>query len=152
MKIENFISSSEDETFSLGKKFAASLINGDNIGLIGDLGAGKTIFIKGICSFFDVKELVTSPTFNFINIYEGLLNNEIINIYHIDLYRIKNKEEAKEIGFYEYLFDDSSIKLIEWIDKLEFNNNINYRINISNELENENQRKIEIASNLERKK
>ncbi len=114
MEKYNWISNSEDETIELGKKFAQFLNIQDTVILEGDLGAGKTEFIKGICDFFSVEDLVTSPTFTIINQYKGLYQGNDIFIFHIDLYRIKNEDELDEIGFTDCLNDTDSIKLIEW--------------------------------------
>lgn len=115
---QNF-SRSEEETMRLGNEFARVLKNGDVVALYGDLGAGKTEFIKGICEYFDVKEIVTSPTFTIMNHYNGENNDNDVVLYHIDLYRINNKEELLQIGFKDCIFSDRSIKLVEWAEKAE---------------------------------
>jgi|DewCreStandDraft_4_1066084.scaffolds.fasta_scaffold00022_250 tRNA threonylcarbamoyladenosine biosynthesis protein TsaE len=144
VKKEIVISNSEQETFFLGKAFAKSIQLGDNIGFYGDLGAGKTIFIKGICKHFEVDDEVTSPTFNFLNIYEGRNIIDKLDIYHIDLYRIKNRAEAFDIGFFEWLNLTNAIKLIEWADRIENLDSINFEIKIKYDLTEENKREIEI--------
>jgi len=107
------ISSSVDETIAQGKEFAKELSPGDVVCLNGDLGAGKTHFVKGIASFFGVKEeLVTSPTFTLINEYQGS-----IPIYHFDCYRLESDQEALEIGAEEYLFGDG-VSIVEWPEKI----------------------------------
>ncbi len=107
------ISSSVDETIAQGKEFAEELSAGDVVCLDGDLGAGKTHFVKGIASFFGVKEeQVTSPTFTLINEYQGS-----IPIYHFDCYRLESEKEALEIGAEEYLFGDG-ISIVEWPQKI----------------------------------
>jgi tRNA threonylcarbamoyladenosine biosynthesis protein TsaE len=87
------------------------------ISIYGELGAGKTSFIKGICNFFEVNEMITSPTFTIMNQYVGNKEGEEITLYHIDLYRIKSAKELEDIGFCDCIFSDDSIKLIEWADK-----------------------------------
>lgn len=97
-------------------KYAESIIPGDVIGLKGDLGTGKTQFVKGICSYFKVNEIVNSPTFIIVNEYKGFKEkDEEILIHHFDLYRLKSIEELETIGFGEYLSNDS-ICLIEWCE------------------------------------
>lgn len=118
MKIGKIISHSEEETIALGFEFAERLVPGDSVSLFGQLGAGKTEFIKGVCKFFKVEEIVTSPTFTIINQYSGIKDNEEIVIYHIDLYRIKSQKEFEEIGFEDCLYSPDAIKLIEWADKV----------------------------------
>ena len=80
--------------------------------LEGDLGAGKTLFTQNFCKALNVKETVTSPTFNLMNVYEGDKR-----IYHFDLYRLENEEDLEEIGFYEYSDVDDEVVLIEWPDR-----------------------------------
>jgi tRNA threonylcarbamoyladenosine biosynthesis protein TsaE len=79
---------------------------------IGDLGAGKTTFIKELCASFDIEpELVSSPTFSIINEYlSPKLNAEL---YHMDFYRIEDESEAEEIDLYDYL-DSGKYCFIEW--------------------------------------
>lgn len=108
-------SSSPEQTVQFGKEYAAELKPGDIVLLNGDLGSGKTQFVKGICEHFKVKENVNSPTFILVNEYTPDTNSDISKIFHFDFYRIKKAEELKEIGFNEYMRNDS-ICLIEWPD------------------------------------
>jgi tRNA threonylcarbamoyladenosine biosynthesis protein TsaE len=98
-------------------EYAESLKPGDIVGLFGNLGSGKTQFVKGVCSYFNVNDTVSSPTFIIVNQYYGSFknSNEKININHFDLYRIKNIIEFKEIGIESYVNNDS-ICLIEWAE------------------------------------
>ncbi len=105
----------ESETFRLGLDMASDLRSGDTVALYGDLGAGKTEFIKGICEGLHVDEIVSSPTFTIINQYAGRSGDgKGITIYHIDLYRVESGEELEEIGLPETLADPLAVKLIEW--------------------------------------
>lgn len=107
------ISNSIEETIAFGKEFGAKLKPGDVLCLEGDLGAGKTHFVKGVASFFGVKEeQVSSPTFTLINEYNGT-----IPIYHFDCYRLKSEQEALEIGAEEYFYGDG-ISIVEWPQKI----------------------------------
>lgn len=81
---------------------------------IGDLGSGKTTLIKYLCRELGVQELVTSPTFSLVNEYPA----KDKMVYHLDLYRIKNVEEAIDIGIEEYL-DSDCYCFIEWPEKIE---------------------------------
>lgn len=117
MYFEKNLTHNEKETYQLAKKFARLLSPGDIIALVGDLGAGKTVFVRGICEFFNVEEFVTSPTFTIMNQYIGTYQKNKFPILHIDLYRIKKFEELAEIGFNECLEDRGSLKLIEWAEK-----------------------------------
>jgi tRNA threonylcarbamoyladenosine biosynthesis protein TsaE len=109
------ISTSEEETISFGKKYGESLDPGDIVGLFGNLGSGKTQFVKGVCNYFNVKDNVNSPTFIIVNEYKGQNANKNVRINHFDLYRIKNINELKEIGIESYI-DNNSICLIEWAE------------------------------------
>lgn len=147
MEIETITTKSEEETIELGKKFAERLTRGDVVLFFGDLGSGKTEFIKGICRYFEVEEIVTSPTFTIMNQYNGTLDDEDLSIYHIDLYRIKTKNELAEIGFEECIFSTDSIKLVEWAenshDLVKF---VNFNVRIRSDFENVNERLIEISN------
>lgn len=122
--MEIFISKSEAETINLGKEFANRLERGSLIALYGDLGAGKTRFVKGVCEGCSVKEVVNSPTFTLVNEYHGTLPSSGTNstadvaVFHIDLYRMKNVDEILGIGFDEYL-ESGGICLVEWAEKLD---------------------------------
>ncbi|MBI5324097.1 MAG: tRNA (adenosine(37)-N6)-threonylcarbamoyltransferase complex ATPase subunit type 1 TsaE [Ignavibacteriae bacterium] len=145
MKLGKFTTKSQQETFDLGVRFAAELKPGNVVALFGDLGAGKTEFIKGICSYFNVDELVNSPTFTIMNQYVGELNEMEIPILHIDLYRIKKSSELKEIGFDEIIFSNDSVKLVEWADKaFGILPPDTYSVNIKFKKNNENERNISI--------
>lgn len=114
------ISNSEEQTISTGKKFAESLNPGDIIGLKGNLGSGKTQFVKGVGQYFGVKDVINSPTFLIVNQYSGIIPklNENITINHFDLYRLRFKEELDTIGFRDYI-GDHSICIIEWCELAE---------------------------------
>ena len=145
MKTEEFISFSEEETIALGSKFAERLNIGDSVALNGDLGSGKTEFIKGICNYFNVEDIVNSPTFTIINQYHGEKNKKEIHIYHLDLYRIKSTAELSEIGFGECLNSDEIIKLIEWAEKAgDIIYKWEYKVTLSISDEDENKRQIRI--------
>ena len=96
-------------------KFAAKLAKmvkqGDVLALTGELGAGKTCFVKGLANELGVKETVTSPTFALLKTYHGLMD-----LYHLDLYRLDRIEDLLDIGIEDYLPGDG-ITVIEWGDK-----------------------------------
>lgn len=79
----------------------------------GHMGAGKTTFIKSICRQLGVTDEVTSPTFSIVNQYEGAK----AHVYHFDFYRLKNQDEALDMGYEEYFYSDSYC-LIEWPEKI----------------------------------
>lgn len=147
METENFTTKNEEETIDLGKSFAGKLDFGDTVAFFGDLGAGKTEFIKGICSHFHVDEIVTSPTFTIMNKYNGKANEEEITIFHIDLYRIKKLEELEEIGFEDCIYSENAIKLIEWAEKANGHlENAKYSVTINFSDDSETARIIKIES------
>lgn len=149
MNIINTIqSNSQEETIQAGYDFAQKLNWGNTVIFNGDLGAGKTHFIKGICKYFSVEEEATSPTFTIINIYNGYFDHSDIEIAHIDLYRIEDPAEFRNIGFSEYLFDDSIIKLIEWPQRAEtlLEGNVDFSVDIKLNNEIENAREIVISA------
>ena len=108
------ITSSTEQTEEVGRVLGTMLEAGDLICLFGDLGAGKTHFSYGVARGLQVQDqYVTSPTFTFVNIYQGR-----IPLYHIDLYRLKDPSELESIGFEEYL-DSDGATVIEWAERAE---------------------------------
>ncbi len=113
-KMYPVISHSPEETWGLASKLAPVLSKGDFINLSGDLGAGKTVFTKGLAAGLGIIEPVTSPTFTIIKEYgEGRLP-----LYHFDVYRLFSPDELEELGFDEYFYGDG-LTVIEWGDKVE---------------------------------
>lgn len=86
----------------------------------GELGTGKTTFIKVLCKYLNVQESVTSPTYSLVNeyTYHGAQTNAVQYLYHMDLYRLKQIEEALDIGIEDYL-DDPNYCFIEWAEIIE---------------------------------
>ena len=107
-----FFTSDEQATIDLAARFGRTLGPGDVVALVGDLGAGKTVFAKGIASALGVKEAVSSPTFVLIHEYAGSLP-----LYHMDLYRLAGEREILDIGVEEYFYGDG-VSLVEWAEKL----------------------------------
>lgn len=105
---------SSAETVALGERLGRLLAPGDFIALVGDLGAGKTQFTKGIAAGLGVDPgtPVTSPTYTILNIYQGRLP-----LYHFDLYRLEGGEEVEELGFEEY-FSGSGVCVVEWAERM----------------------------------
>ena len=113
---ESIVSQSAAETQDLGIRLAAQLKPGDTVALDGDLGAGKTCMIQGICRGLQVSDWVNSPTFILINEYTGHLDGVAVPIYHFDLYRIRSTVDLEELGADEY-FSGGGICLVEWANK-----------------------------------
>lgn len=107
---EVLISHSVEETLAFGEKFAARLRGGDIIALRGDLGSGKTHFVKGISRGLGSEDGVSSPTFVFINEYHGKLT-----VFHVDLYRLDSASQLGPLGL-EELSNSGSVVLVEWPD------------------------------------
>jgi len=107
------ISNSEEETKECASTFAKQLKAGDIVFLQGDLGAGKTTFVKGLAKNFKVSpNKVISPTFVLMNYYKGKLP-----LYHFDLYRLEKAPEIETLDLDEYFYGDG-ISLIEWPERL----------------------------------
>ena len=98
----------EEETKALAKSFANGINSGRTIIINGELGAGKTFFVKNVVSVWGVAN-ASSPTFAIVNIYYGDKK-----VYHFDFYRLKNKEELFDIGFNDYISDPDAVIFIEW--------------------------------------
>ena len=113
--VKKYISLSEEETKAIAKELATELKPGDIVLFFADLGAGKSVFSKGIATALGVDEsIVRSPTFTLMNIYSG----GKYEIYHFDLYRISDVEELDYLG-YEDFFYSNGISLVEWAEKLD---------------------------------
>lgn len=106
-----FESGSPEDTKKIAEEIAKDLKAGDIITLNGDLGAGKTVFSKGIAGGLGVTEEVTSPTFIIMQAYYG----GRLPLYHFDVYRLEDPDELLETGAEEYLFGDG-VSIIEWAE------------------------------------
>lgn len=113
----SFVCETPDDTFSLGHRIGESVGAGDVILLYGGLGAGKTLFTKGILSALDYDlDEVTSPSFALVNLYK----TKDFNVYHIDLWRLGADSDVEtSIGLGEILENENALVIIEWADKLE---------------------------------
>ena len=109
-----FQTKSPSETIRIGKNIGSVLLPGDVVALVGELGTGKTQFIKGLAAGVGVGKppYISSPSFTLINEYAGK-----VPFYHIDLFRLKSEKEAEELGLEEY-FQGGGITAIEWADKI----------------------------------
>ena len=113
--IGEYICESPEATFDLGEKLGENLQGGEMILLSGGLGAGKTLFTKGILYAldFDIDE-VTSPSFTLVNLYKAKFD-----VYHIDFWRLdENSDVAFAVGLNEILEDETAIVIIEWAEHL----------------------------------
>ena len=108
----NYDLKDESETLRLAKGIASHLYPGMNLYLRGELGAGKTTFVRGILRGFGYQDKVKSPTYTLVESY----SLEGFTIYHFDLYRFKDETEWDDAGFREH-FKNTSICLVEWPEK-----------------------------------
>ncbi len=108
------LSRSSAQTQSWGRKLGRLLGGGEIIGLTGELGSGKTCFVRGLAQGVDVNKgaWVRSPTFTLINEYEGR-----VPLFHVDLYRLSSVTEMEELSLREYFFSDG-VSVIEWFERL----------------------------------
>ena len=104
---------SEEETFRLARDLAKTLRGNEVILLTGELGAGKTVFAKGLAAGlgFNDSHLVCSPSYTLLNIYQAKYP-----VFHFDLYRLEKESDIRELGWEDYL--DTGILIIEWAEKL----------------------------------
>ena len=137
--IEIITTGSEEETIRTGRRFAATLQNGDLVVLTGPLGAGKTCFIKGIALGLGVKEEeIKSPSFTLVNEYYGSRP-----LFHFDLYRMKSVSELYQIGWDDYLLRDG-IVVVEWGEKAE-EFLPEKRVEVAIDIISENERRLSIT-------
>jgi tRNA threonylcarbamoyladenosine biosynthesis protein TsaE len=121
--MKKYVAKTAEETLALGIKIGQSIKSGDVIALYGGLGAGKTVFAKGIAKGLQISEDVTSPTFTLLRQYQGRLT-----LCHFDLYRIEDEQELEHFGFTDYLGGDN-VCVIEWPENApQINANIVVRI------------------------
>ena len=131
---------SQEETFNFAAKFASYVEPGDFIALFGPMGGGKTAFVRGFASFFNLDSYVCSPTFTIINEYVGERT-----IVHCDFFRIDSEQSLFSTGFYEYLNSDATI-VAEWCENIS-NFNFKFTASINFEILNLTTRKITVNIN-----
>ena len=105
---------SPEETFLLAEKMGQEAGPGEVYALVGDLGAGKTLFAQGFAAGLGITEHICSPTFTILQIYE----EGRLPLYHFDVYRIEDPEEMFETGYEDYFYGDG-VCLIEWADLID---------------------------------
>lgn len=108
--MKKIVTYSAEETFSVAKEYAKTLEKNDVVLLKGEMGAGKTVFAKGVAKGLGIDDEVTSPTYAYMNDYDGIL-------YHYDCYRLSCGEQALGLGLTDY-FDAGGICLIEWSENI----------------------------------
>ena len=114
MPSQRFITNSPEETEALGARLARALEPGAVVAFTGDLGAGKTAFVRGLARGLGVRVRVTSPTFTIVNEYEG----GRLPLFHFDLYRLGSADELFDIGWEDYLAQ-GGVCAVEWSERME---------------------------------
>ncbi len=116
---KKYITNSPEQTEEIGAELARTLLSDGSIprfvALYGDLGVGKTAFVRGFTSLVAPTARVKSPTFALVNEYRG----QNTSVFHFDMYRIEDEDELYSIGFYDY-FDRNGVILVEWSEKIEY--------------------------------
>lgn len=112
------VSRSEAETYAFAKTFSTSLRGGDVLALSGELGAGKTAFVKGLAQALGVCDTVTSPTFVVMKIYRLPFDNPIETLCHVDAYRLSSGRDLEDIGIGDYMGSPNNITIIEWAERV----------------------------------
>ena len=107
------VTNSERETEQVGRELAVTLSPGSVVALYGDLGAGKTAFVRGLAEGLGIDGSVSSPTFTIVNEYRGR-----IPLFHFDMYRLSGSDELFEIGWEDYL-DRGGVCAVEWSENVE---------------------------------
>ena len=105
-----YFSDSANQTKLYGEQFAKTLKSGDIVLLKGEMGAGKTVFVKGVAKALGITDMITSPTYAYMNDYDGIL-------YHYDCYRLSSGEDAEALGLTDYFYA-GGICIIEWSENI----------------------------------
>ena len=146
MEQKSYITCSPEQTEDVGLQLATQMLADPAlprfIALYGDLGVGKTAFVRGLTSAIAPESRVKSPTFALVNEYRGAK----CSVFHFDMYRIADEDDLYSIGFYDYL-DRNGICLVEWSENIEYALPDSY-IKVSIEKssrENENERTVSVC-------
>lgn len=115
--MNRYITETPDQTKKLASRFAFRLSGGEVVCLYGELGAGKTVFVQGMIGYFLPEKRILSPTFIIVRHYQT--NHNIIKRFlHIDLYRMKDMKEIRDLEFFESMHKPDTIVAVEWAEKL----------------------------------
>lgn len=115
MTVKEYISHSEAETEDIGAEFAKDLPRGSVVAMFGDLGAGKTAFVRGMAEGMGIDARVSSPTFTIVNEY---LSDDGRDLIHFDMYRLGSSDELFDIGWEDYLAR-GAVCAVEWSENVE---------------------------------
>ena len=115
--MKEYIVKNLKDTDKVAQILAESLKGGETIALTGNLGSGKTAFVKALAKALGIKENITSPTFVLLKVYN--INYKSVNKFvHVDCYRLRGQEDLFDIGLGDYLNYDNIIVALEWADKI----------------------------------
>jgi tRNA threonylcarbamoyladenosine biosynthesis protein TsaE len=134
---KEYLTNSEQETFLLASRLARDFKGQEVVLLEGELGAGKTVFAKGIAAGLGVEDVhqVCSPSFTLVNIYQGKYP-----IFHIDLYRLEKNSEIQDLGWEDYL--GQGVVIVEWAEKIKFDLDA---VRVFIRIEGDEQRRIKVS-------
>lgn len=134
-------------------KIAAKIITylspGNLIALSGPMGSGKTTLVKKIIELLQVKDMISSPTYSYLNRYQGIFHGKKIMINHADLYRVRD-DQLEELAILDFLYRDTDLSFVEWPDILQLDKKANVifvSLDYLNDLKN--QRNIIVKKNYE---
>lgn len=102
----------------LAKNVAQNIKGGEIFALFGNLGAGKTTFVKAVAKELKIRKKITSPTFIIMNMFKGKVKNKTLIFFHLDLYRTKNFKEIQSLGIQDFWGKKNTVSFIEWADKI----------------------------------
>ena len=111
---KKWICKTENDFFNVASEFLTIFPSVKKIAFYGEMGVGKTTFIKSFCKILNIQDVVTSPTFSIVNEYFSEKNGKV---YHFDFYRLKNEKEAFDIGYEEYFFGNNYC-FVEWPERI----------------------------------
>jgi tRNA threonylcarbamoyladenosine biosynthesis protein TsaE len=134
MKYQEKICYTKEETKALAKTIAKNLKGGEILALYGDIGSGKTTFCQGIGEYFQVIDKINSPTFVIMKLYKNENNQSKVKmLVHIDSYRLKDLDELKTIGAFDFIGQKDTVSLVEWPQLLENKYSQMIRINFKSD-------------------
>ena len=110
--MQQFFSSSESDTEAIGKEIALKMKNGDFLAIFGEMGSGKTVFMRGFVGALVLEARVSSPTYAILNVYEG----KDITVNHFDMYRITSEDDLFSTGYEEII--QNGITVCEWSENI----------------------------------
>ncbi len=115
--MKEYTSKTQSETEKIAQDVIKQLSGGEVLALVGNLGAGKTVFVKGLAKALGIEDNITSPTFVLMKIYQTK-HATIKRLVHVDCYRLEKVDDLEEIGLADYLHDPANVVVIEWADRI----------------------------------